>query len=100
MSQYVERIPYYPNREEYEALARHHLQKEPMEGALPQGFPQQLTSEMVWEGQDISLDNRSNDGTKCVLLLDESQLKEIDTALRDFQSKSGTQRAAVLVWLK
>lgn len=86
MDQGYAHLSYYPNREEYTARETYRLQQEPVDHALPESFPRQLGSKMVWDGQSLSLeDHQSSDGTKCTLLLDGSQLMEIDVALRSFQ---------------
>ncbi|BCR89146.1 TauD/TfdA family dioxygenase [Aspergillus chevalieri] len=79
-------LSYYPNREESAARTAHRLQNEQIQDNLPDGFPVQLESKMVWDRESFSLDgHESNDGTECVLVLDEAQLAEIDAAMKYFQ---------------
>lgn len=81
-------LSYYPNREESAARTAHRLQNEQIQGNLPDGFPVQLESKMVWDRESFSLDgHESNDGTECVLVLDEAQLAEIDAAMKYFQGR-------------
>lgn len=81
-------VSYYPNYEEYTARSSNRLDDESIDRTLPPGFPQLLNSKMVWEGQNLSLHElTSSDGTECVLELNDSQLAEIDTALKHFQGK-------------
>lgn len=87
MTQRIEQIPYYPNREQYEVRLQSRLQKPAVPGSLPHGFPEKLTSQMVWEGHHISLDNSGDDGgAPYHVILNDKQLDEIEAALRYFQS--------------
>lgn len=87
MTQITEHIPYYPNREQYEVRLQYHLQKPAVAGSLPYGFPEKLNSEMVWEGQNVSFDKPGVDGGAPYLVtLNNTQLVEIEAALRYFQS--------------
>lgn len=81
-------IPYYPNREEYEERSRYHEQIPHTGKDLPYGLPEKLESKMAWEGCDISL-NQSSEGCEPPYLnvLEASQLLEIESALRYFQSE-------------
>lgn len=88
MAQDYAHLSYYPNREESAAQTSHRLQNEQIEDTLPDGFPAQLDSKMVWDRENFSLgEHQSNDGTECVLVLDESQLAEIDAAVKHFQGE-------------
>ncbi|KAK2754355.1 hypothetical protein FQN54_006999 [Arachnomyces sp. PD_36] len=87
MNQDYAHLSYYPNREEYTVRAAHRLECDPIDRALPEGFPQQLESKMVWDGESFFLEeHRRSDGTECVLVLDGSQLLEVDAALRSFKA--------------
>jgi hypothetical protein len=78
-------LPYYPN---YDRWAAKLSSKGSIDEALPHGFPCQLNSTLVWDGQNLPLgEHTSSDGTECVLQLTNSQLEEIDAALRHFQGK-------------
>ncbi|KAJ5948583.1 hypothetical protein N7454_001890 [Penicillium verhagenii] len=88
MTQSIHHVPYFPDRNEYETRILGHLPKEAAERSLPHGFPQRLTSDMAWEGKNISLDHPAGDETSSYLLvLNDAQLDEIDAALRHFQSQ-------------
>ncbi|KAL2816990.1 hypothetical protein BDW59DRAFT_152907 [Aspergillus cavernicola] len=85
MAQPIQQLPYFPNRNQYEAQTSEYLQKQPME-ALPRGFPKKLVSEMAWEREDISLDHTTDRETPYLVILQDSHLVEIDAALRHFQA--------------
>lgn len=79
-------LSYYPNREESAARTSYRLQNEELPKTLPDRFPAQLNSKMVWDRESLSIDeHESNDGTDCVLALDEEQLAEIDAAVKHFE---------------
>lgn len=79
-------LSYYPSREEFAARTSHRLQNEQIQDSLPNGFPAQLNSKLVWDRGSFSIDeHESNDGTDCVLALDEEQLAEIDAAVKHFE---------------
>lgn len=79
-------LSYYPDREESAARTSYRLQNEQIQNSLPDGFPVQLNSKMVWDRNSLSIDeHESNDGTDCVLALDEAQLAEIDAAVKHFE---------------
>lgn len=98
MTQSTEEIPYYPNREQYEAGSRCCLQKTYVEGSLPYGFPEKMDSNMVWEGRDITL-THTGEEIPYLVILDHSQLEEIDEALKYFQSMSSRPRCPWLLHL-
>ncbi|KAJ5947176.1 hypothetical protein N7466_000191 [Penicillium verhagenii] len=88
MTQSIHQVPYFPDRNEYETRILGHLPKEAVERSLPHGFPQKLTSDMAWEGMDISMDHPAGDETSYLLVLNDVQLNEIHAALRHFQRLS------------
>ena len=78
-------VPYYPD---HDTWADSFLKNQDADATLPPGFPKELGTKMAWDGRDLSLDEHtSSDGTECVLALNDSQLAEIDAALRYFQGK-------------
>ncbi|OJJ84992.1 TauD/TfdA family dioxygenase [Aspergillus glaucus CBS 516.65] len=80
-------LSYYPNSEESAARTSYRLQNEELPKTLPDRFPAQLNSKMVWDRESLSIDeHESNDGTDCVLALDEEQLAEIDAAVKHFEA--------------
>ncbi|GAB1208677.1 hypothetical protein APSETT445_007428 [Aspergillus pseudonomiae] len=85
MDQYVDSLPYVPNRAEYEARARSVPRHEIEEAVLPEGFPVNITSKMAWDRDSIE---SYEDGY--ILNLDDSQLKEIDDALQNFKCKAAS----------
>ncbi|KAJ5711149.1 hypothetical protein N7488_005305, partial [Penicillium malachiteum] len=82
----VESIPYIPDRVKYDtqqALAQNSIS----EARLPEGFPAQLSSEMVWDASSIHLDEHGFvDDDRCILNLSRENLKEIDDALQHFKT--------------
>jgi hypothetical protein len=57
-----------------------------IEEDLPYGFPEKLTSSMVWDANDISISSEGVGNEKPYLLvLTDDQIAEIDSALRRFQ---------------
>ncbi|KAJ5117454.1 hypothetical protein N7448_011086 [Penicillium atrosanguineum] len=85
MTQATEQVPYFPNRAQYEAQT-FGCSKTTPDKALPGGFSKKLSSDMVWEGKDISLEGGASNGAPYVLVLPDTQLVEIDAALRYFQT--------------
>ena len=80
------RLSYYPNYEEYTARKSRHLQHDQRHKSLPCGFPEKLTSNMVWEGDNFFIsEHECDDGTDCILVLNESLLSEIHAAVKYFQ---------------
>jgi hypothetical protein len=48
-------IHYKPDFEKYQARTKVRLQTEPLkQTSLPSGFPQQLVSDLVWEGEGLA----------------------------------------------
>ncbi|OJJ31390.1 hypothetical protein ASPWEDRAFT_187270 [Aspergillus wentii DTO 134E9] len=84
----VESIPYYPDRAQYDARVLDHLQRQPAQAALPAGFPAELDSDMVWEGSDLNLEESAQENRTKLMVLNTSQLAEIDAALSYFQTLS------------
>ncbi|KAG2412838.1 hypothetical protein HFD88_010395 [Aspergillus terreus] len=87
MGDWVEKISYVPGRAKYEAQQAI-FKDRAAEASLPEGFPARLSSEMVWDSDSISLDERCfvND-ERCVLHLSKEQLGEIHDALQTFKCK-------------
>ncbi|GAB1218112.1 hypothetical protein ATERTT37_007363 [Aspergillus terreus] len=85
MGDWVEKISYVPDRAKYEAQQAI-FKDRAAEASLPEGFPARLSSEMVWDSDSISLDERCfvND-ERCVLHLSKEQLGEIHDALQTFK---------------
>ncbi|GES58051.1 hypothetical protein ATEIFO6365_0004020200 [Aspergillus terreus] len=86
MGDWVEKISCVPDRAKYEAQQAIFKDKA-AEASLPERFPAQLSSEMVWDSDSVSLDERCfvND-ERCVLHLSKEQLDEIHDALQTFKS--------------
>ncbi|KAJ5726072.1 uncharacterized protein N7483_007429 [Penicillium malachiteum] len=86
MGDCVESIPYIPDCVKYDtqqALAQHSISR----AGLPERFPAQLSSEMVWDASSIRLDERGFvDDDRCILKLSRENLKEINDALRYFKT--------------
>ncbi|KAL5360420.1 hypothetical protein BJX96DRAFT_184523 [Aspergillus floccosus] len=86
MGEWVEKILYVPDRAKYEAQQAI-FKDRTAEASLPEGFPAQLSSEMVWDSHSISLDECGfvND-ERYILQLSKEQLDEIHDALETFKS--------------
>ncbi|KAI0453588.1 hypothetical protein F5B21DRAFT_525775 [Xylaria acuta] len=72
-------ISYSPNMEKYLARIKRRQETEMLETSLPEAFPLQLKSDLVWEGQN--LEERYN----CNCELTNSDVEEIEAALHHFQ---------------
>ncbi|KAF3764193.1 hypothetical protein M406DRAFT_62540 [Cryphonectria parasitica EP155] len=73
-------IQYAPDYEKYQARGARRLQTEKLPTSVPEGFPDQLTGDMVWEGETLA---ETYDWT---YVLKEDQLAEIDEAVQHFKS--------------
>lgn len=72
-------IDYTPNLDKYHARAKRRQETERLEASLPDGFPQKLESNLVWDGTDI--ETRYN----WTYELNEAEIKEIEDALTHFK---------------
>ncbi|KAJ5561571.1 hypothetical protein N7461_000332 [Penicillium sp. DV-2018c] len=75
-------IQYHPDYEKYKERTRRRKETEILQSSLPAGFPQKLESPLVWEGKDIE---KQDDW---VYQLSNTQLDEIDAALKSFKALS------------
>ncbi|TFK36380.1 hypothetical protein BDQ12DRAFT_609947 [Crucibulum laeve] len=75
-------IEYHPNEEKWRVRTARRLAEDPLlpTTPLPRGFPQKLESPLVWKGSDWM------DESQWVYELNESQLKEIDDAVKYFNA--------------
>jgi len=73
-------IQYHPDYEKYQARSQRRKDTEDLSTILPDGFPQQLSSTLVWEGKDVE---KRDDW---ILRLNEAQLDELDQALKSFRA--------------
>ena len=74
-------IQYHPDWDKYQARTARRTTTETLPHAVPDGFPTQLVSNLVWEGHDV--EGRDD----WVVCLTEAELDEIDAALQSFQGK-------------
>lgn len=74
-------IAYTPNFDSYQARVKRRQETEKLDKSLPQGFPQKLVSDLVWDGRDLA------DKYDWNYVLAEADLKEIDDALKHFKCK-------------
>ena len=73
-------IDYKPDFEKYQARAKFRLQTEPLDQArLPLGFPQELVSDLVWEGDGLA------DKYEWTYALTPEQVEELEDALKHFK---------------
>lgn len=77
-------IGYAPDLDKYLARVQRRLKEENLEKSLPEGFPQKLESELVWDGQKLA---ETYDWT---YELNEQELEEIEGALQHWKSMSLT----------
>ncbi|KAK2462467.1 hypothetical protein APHAL10511_005437 [Amanita phalloides] len=75
-------IEYRFDEDKYKARTARRLAEDPelLNSPLPEGFPQQVESSLVWEGKDFK------DEKEWVYELNAEQLKEIDDAVKHFHS--------------
>ncbi len=75
-------IEYHPNFEKYQARTKLRLQSEPLDQiTLPSGFPQQLKSDMVWEGEGLA------DKFDWTFELTAEHIEELNKALAHFKGE-------------
>lgn len=72
-------ISYAPDYDKYQARAARRVQSENLPTTLPDGFPEQLKSDLVWEGNTLA------DTYDWTYVLSEDQLAEIDQAVGHFK---------------
>lgn len=72
-------IEYAPSYAKFQARTERRLKTETLQTSVPDGFPEQLFGDMVWEGDKLA---ETYDWT---YLLSEDQLIEIDGALKHFK---------------
>ncbi|OAA58784.1 taurine catabolism dioxygenase [Cordyceps fumosorosea ARSEF 2679] len=73
-------IAYAPNWDTYQARTKRRVEGEALPATLPEGFPTQLRSELVWDGATVS------DTYQWWYKLTEEDIAEIDSALQHFTS--------------
>ncbi|RSL41176.1 hypothetical protein CEP53_012918 [Fusarium sp. AF-6] len=73
-------IGYTPNLDKYLARVKRRQETEKFETSLPEGFPKELTSDLVWDGKDLSAKYDWN------YHLTEADIEEIDEAIKNFRS--------------
>lgn len=72
-------ISYAPDYDKYQARAARRVQSENLPSTLPEGFPEQLKGDLVWEGNTLA---ETYDWT---YVLNEDHLAEIDQAVKHFK---------------
>lgn len=72
-------IAYAPNLAKYQERTKRRLSSERIENSLPPGFPSQLVSQLVWEGNDLE------GSYQWVYELNKAQVDEIESALNHFK---------------
>lgn len=75
-------ISYAPDYAKYQARAARRVQNESLPSTVPEGFPEQLKGDLVWEGETLA---EKYDWTYA---LSEDQLAEIDEAVKHFKCQS------------
>ena len=85
-------ISYTPNYETYQARAKRRFQTEALAAKkLPAGFPQQLKSDLVWEGAFVGNQYDWN------FVLSPEHIEELEQALAHFKCKADLLFMAVLL---
>ena len=72
-------IDYAPDLDKYLARVNRRKATEQLSNDLPDGFPKELVSDLVWDGHDIA--SKYN----FVYELNEAELEEIEAALKHFK---------------
>jgi hypothetical protein len=75
-------ISYAPDFAKWQARAARRVQAGGLPRAVPEGFPEQLTGDLVWEGETVG------ERYDWIYVLSAAQLDEIDSALKHFNCKS------------
>lgn len=73
-------IQYHPDYVKYAARSQRRKASEDLQQTLPPGFPNQLSSPLVWEGKDV--EQRDD----WIYRLNDAERQEIDVALKSFQA--------------
>lgn len=74
-------ISYHPEYEKWQSRAARRLQEGNLPKSVPEGFPEKLTGDLVWEGQTLA------DMYTWTYILSPDHLAEIDQALVRFKGK-------------
>jgi len=74
-------VQYMPDYEQYKARGERRQKSENLDKTLPDGFPQKLTGDLVWDADTVSKDFAWN------YQLTASDLTEINNALSHFKCK-------------
>ena len=74
-------IQYHPDYTKYIDRARRRKASESLQQHVPKGFPEQLSSPLVWNGKDVE---KRDDW---IYQLNQDQLAEVDAALQLFKGK-------------
>jgi hypothetical protein len=74
-------ISYAPNYENYLNRIKRRQETEKLNKSLPDGFPAKLESDLVWDGRNLA------DTYDWNYVLTESDIAEVDQALRHFKCK-------------
>lgn len=80
-------ISYAPDYGKYQARAARRLEAGNLPTSVPDGFPEQLKGDLVWEGDTLA------DTYDWTYVLSDSQLAEIDQAAKHFKCQSGAHEA-------
>ncbi|KAI1860603.1 uncharacterized protein JN550_011451 [Neoarthrinium moseri] len=73
-------ISYAPDFEKWQARAAHRTTAGGLPTNVPKGFPEQLTGDLVWEGNNLAAKYN------WTYVLNDKQLEEVDLALKHFKS--------------
>ena len=79
-------IQYTPNEEKFRARTKRRLETETINKTLPDGFPAQLNSSLVWEGATLG------DTFDWNYKLTPDDISEIESALQHFKCRRAARR--------
>lgn len=79
-------IQYHPDYAKYKSRTQRRQENESLTATLPEGFPAELSSPLVWHGKDVE------DSDDWIYSLSEDQLEEIDAALAAFKGRRPQSR--------
>lgn len=84
-------ISYHPSHEKWQARVARRLQEGNLPRSVPEGFPEKLSGNLVWEGQTVA------DTYNWTYVLSPEHLAEIDRAVTHFKGTTSRQGAPELI---
>ena len=84
-------IQYAPDFEKYQARGKLRLQSETLPKTVPDGFPEKLSGDMVWDGKDLK------DRYNWTYELSDAEIEEIEGGLAHFKCKLSFTEAFISI---